>query len=234
MSSKLLHLKVIFILLSASLQLAGQTSPLAISQFTNGFDGWQPDNPWHLSSQGGMQAGDSYLRMPVGINPGNKGSKLIAFNPSEDWTGNFIAKGVNQLELNFVNWSESDPAYLRIALSNAASPQQSFGTWWVSNDFVFFPPESGWGVASFSINANSMHRVGNLGGTIGLDTFEDTLSNINGLRILSSTLGFAAIGDEFYGVVGMDNIQLVSVPEPSQIALIIGLMIGLIPLFLEH
>ena len=79
-----------------------------------------------------------------------------------------------------------------------------------------------------------MHRVGNLGGTIGLDTFEDTLSNINGLRILSSTLGFAAIGDEFYGVVGMDNIQLVSVPEPSQIALIIGLMIGLIPLFLEH
>ena len=80
-----------------------------------------------------------------------------------------------------------------------------------------------------------MHRVGNLGGTIGLDTFEDTLSNINGLRILSSTLGFAAIGDEFYGVVGMDNIQLISAfLEPSQIALIIGLMIGLIPLFLEH
>ena len=234
MSFKLSRVTVSFLLISASFQLAGQSTPLAISQFTNGFEGWQPENPWLISSEDGMQSGDTYLRMPVGINSGNKGSKLIAFNPSEDWTGNFIAKGVNQLQLNFANWSETDPAYLRIALSNAASPQQSFGTWWVSNDFVLFPPESGWGIASFNIDADSMHRVGNLAGTIGLDTFGETLSDINGLRILSSTLGFASIGDEFYGVVGMDNIQLVGVPEPSQITLTIALLIGLVPLFLKN
>jgi hypothetical protein len=68
-----------------------------------------------------------------------------------------------------------------------------------------------------------MHRVGNLSGELGLDTFEETMSNINGFRILSSTLGYAAIGDEFYGVVGMDDIQLVTIPEPSFISLLLAI-----------
>ena len=60
-----------------------------------------------------------------------------------------------------------------------------------------------------------MHRVASLTGELGLDTFNDTLSDINGFRILSSTLGYAAIGDEFYGYVGFDNIELITIPEPS-------------------
>ena len=88
---------------------------------------------------------------------------------------------------------------MRIAISNLANPQQSGGTWWASSTPVFFAPESGWGYASFEINESSMQRVGNLTGELGVDTFEDTLSDINGFRILSSTLGYGAI-DEFYGV----------------------------------
>ena len=79
--------------------------------------------------------------------------------------------------------------------------------------------------ASFQINESSMQRVGNLTGELGLDTFEDTLSDINGFRILSSTLGYGAIGDEFYGVVGMDNIQLITIPEPSFIASLFTILV---------
>jgi hypothetical protein len=193
------------------------------SDFSNDLEGWEPLNPWLRSSVNGMSEGDFYMRMPVGINPGNRGSKLIAFNPTDAWTGDFVAKGVTGVSLNFSNFSESDPVYLRIAISNLASPQQSGGTWWVTDAYEFFAPESGWGNASFQINESSMHRVGNLSGELGLDTFEETMSNINGFRILSSTLGYAAIGDEFYGVVGMDDIQLVTIPEPSFISLLLAI-----------
>ena len=134
-------------------------------------------------------------------------------------------RAVTGVSLNFANWSESDPVYLRIAISNLANPQQSGGTWWASSAPIYFAPESGWGTASFQINESSMQRVGNLTGELGLDTFDDTLSDINGFRILSSTLGYGAIGDEFYGVVGMDNIQLITIPEPSFIASLFTILV---------
>ena len=201
------------------------TTNALTSDFSDDLDGWEPLNPWLRSSVDGLSEGDFYMRMPVGINPGNKGSKLISFNPTNTWTGDFVSKGVTGVSLNFANWSESDPVYLRIAISNLANPQQSGGTWWASSTPVFFAPESGWGYASFKINESSMQRVGNLTGELGVDTFEDTLSDINGFRILSSTLGYGAIGDEFYGVVGMDNIQLITIPEPSFIASLFTILV---------
>ena len=201
------------------------TTNALTSDFSDDLDGWEPLNPWLRSSVDGLSEGDFYMRMPVGINPGNKGSKLIAFNPTNDWTGNFLEKGVTSVSLNFANWSESDPVYLRIAISNLANPQQSGGTWWASSTPIYFAPQSGWGSASFQINESSMQRVGNLTGELGLDTFEDTMSDIKGFRVLSSTLGYGAIGDEFYGVVGIDNIQLVTIPEPSFISLFLAIFL---------
>jgi len=188
------------------------------NDFSYDLEGWEPLNPWLRSSVNGISEGDFYMRMPVGINPGNRGSKLIAFNPTNAWTGDFLSKGVTGVSLDFANWSESDSVYLRIAISNSANPQQSGGTWWASRIPIYFAPESGWSNASFQINESSMQRVGNLTGELGLDTFDETLSDINGFRILSSNLGYGAIGDEFYGIVGMDNIQLITIPEPSFIA----------------
>ena len=201
------------------------TGNTIISDFSYDLEGWEPLNPWLRSSVDGLSEGDFYMRMPVGINAGNKGSKLIAFNPTNDWTGNFMEKGVIGVSLNFANWSESDPVYLRIAISNLANPQQSGGTWWASSIPIYFAPQSGWGSASFQINESSMQRVGNLTGELGLDTFEDTMSDIKGFRVLSSTLGYGAIGDEFYGVVGIDNIQLVTIPEPSFISLFLAIFL---------
>ena len=99
------------------------------NDFSNDLEGWEPLNPWLRSSVNGISEGDFYMRMPVGINPGNRGSKLIAFNPTNAWTGDFLSKGVTGVSLDFANWSESDSVYLRIAISNSANPQQSGGTW---------------------------------------------------------------------------------------------------------
>ena len=63
------------------------------SDFSDDLEGWEPLNPWLRSSVDGLSEGDFYMRMPVGINPGNKGSKLIAFNPTNAWTGDFVSKG---------------------------------------------------------------------------------------------------------------------------------------------
>lgn len=197
-----------------SLMLSGQTGTPVVSNFSTDTEGWE--GGWRIrSSIDAITAGDHYLRLPVGINPGNRGSKLITHNPTELWTGDFLTRGISGVTLNFANWSESDPVYLRLAISNLANPQQSGGTWWTSSTPIYFAPNSGWGSASFQINESSMHRVASLTGELGLDTFNDTLSDINGFRILSSTLGYAAIGDEFYGYVGFDNIELITIPEPS-------------------
>ena len=107
------------------------------SDFSNDLDGWEPFNPWLRSSVDGLSEGNFYMRMPVGKNPGNRGSKLIAFNPTDAWTGDFVSKGVTGVSLNFAHWSESDPVSLRIALSNLANPQQSGGTWWASRIPIF-------------------------------------------------------------------------------------------------
>ena len=202
--------------------LFGQTGTPIASNFSSDTEGWE--GGWRIRSAiDAITVGDHYLRLPVGINPGNRGSKLITYNPTASWTGDFLTKAVTGVTLDFANWSESDPVYLRLAISNLANPQQSGGTWWTSSSPIYFAPNSGWGSASFQINESSMHRVASLTGELGLDTFNDTLSNINGFRILSSVLGYAAIGDEFYGVVGMDNIQLISIPEPSFISLLLAI-----------
>jgi hypothetical protein len=192
------------------------------SHFTDDLDDWQPLDPWLQSSVDGMNPGDNYLRMPVGMTSGNKGSKLIAFNPNAPWTGDLLAAGVIGLRLDFANWSEDDDANVRIVFGNRASPQQTGGTWWISSEPVVRPLETGWTNTYLPINSDNMVRVGNLSGELGIDTFEETLQDVQGFRILSSVLGQAAIGDAFIGVVGMDNIQLIGVPEPRLSAFLGG------------
>lgn len=207
----------------------GSNYVAALSDFSQDLEGWQGAF-YERSDVEGQTLGDYYLRKPVGILSDDRGNKVIARNTGSDWTGDFVARGIVELQLDFNNWSDSDPVYLRLGLSNVTNPQISTGTWWVSDTPVYFAPLSGWGSASFTISESAMHRVGDLSGGIGTDTFAATLADIKGFRIFSSTLGYSAIGDEFYGVVGMDNIQLIGIPEPSASTLALGIVCGLVVL----
>ena len=220
-----------FILFANVLFAQMHTHALISEDFSSELGGWQPDiefdnfsnAPWERSTTDGYSEDNSYMRMRMeGSNSDN--SRFLAFNTGSDWTGDFIAKGVTAIALKLANFSATDTVYLRIAISNSNNPLQpgGTGTWWMSDDFIQYDPESGWSDASFKITESSMHRVTSLYDGIGTDSFEDTLSDIKEIRILSSQFSDSIpIGDHFAGIVGIDDIQLIEIPEPNMIPLIL-------------
>lgn len=190
---------------------------LNTSNFSNDLDGWVPwvsrtDIDPNLPS-----SSNYYGQMQVGYGPGNQGSRLVTYNRSSAWTGNYIDKAVTRMQMNFFNDSPYDTVFLRVAISDGASPQIEGSNWWISKIPVEYAPLSGWSFASFDINEASMKRGGVINGQPGVLSFNDTLLNIQTVRILSSVLGGSGVGDQLYGVVGFDDIQLISVaiPEPN-------------------
>lgn len=209
-----------FGLLAGTVDLPGNIV-YAAANFSDGMQGWEPNSPWVTETADGIGVNNPYLQMIIG-EYGNRGSRLITFNPLQPWTGNLLSEGVHRLSLDLRNWSEQDPVYLRLVIGNRANPQQPGGTWWISKTPVLVNPLSDWQAVSIDISEGTMQRVGNLMGELGTDSWESTFANVQGFRILSSTLGFSAIGDEFFGTVGMDNITLyTTVPEPRHTTVIL-------------
>ncbi len=190
---------------------------LNTSNFSNDLDGWVPWVSRTYVDPNLPSSSNYYGQMQVGYGPGNQGSRLVTYNRSSAWTGNYIDKAVTRMRMNFFNDSPYDTVFLRVAISDGASPQIEGSNWWISKTPVEYAPSSGWSFASFDINEASMKRGGVINGQPGFLSFADTLTNIQTVRILSSVLGGSGVGDQFYGVVGLDDIQLISVaiPEPN-------------------
>jgi hypothetical protein len=68
------------------------------------------------------------------------------------------------------------------------------------------------------VNESDLTIVGNLTGEMGTDSYEETFSDIRNIRILSAAIPLGALGDEFVGNVGIDNVAMV--PEPSTMPMI--------------
>lgn len=214
------------IFLTLSILMGGlnlQANILSVSDFSSGLDGWEPNNPWTTNTAGGITPSNPYLQMVVG-DFGTRGSKLITFNSTSNWVGNFLSQGVNGVSFDIRNWSDSDTVYARVVIGNRANPQQTGGSWWISKTAVVIDPLSSWKSVFLSISEEDMQRVGNLMGELGTDSWESTLSNIQGFRILSSIIGSAPNGDEFFGTVGIDNITLYAIPEPALTAVAMALI----------
>jgi hypothetical protein len=224
---------LISLLACSSNCLFGSSYTVLLSDFTSQLDGWAGGADHFLSTQDAIDPGNSYFREEINMFGGetNK-NRMVVRRPvasnligSDPWLGNFNAKGIQSVELDFNNWSADEPVYLRLALSNVAKPMISTGTWWVSTSYATFFPGSGWGSASFNITEAEMQRVGAFNGDVGQDTFEETLSDIQGFRFIASSTGNSALGDEFSGAIGVDNVRLISsIPEPSRFAVIMGLL----------
>ena len=213
--------------------LFGSSYTVLLSDFTSQTDDWEAGANHFRSSQDAIDPGNMYFREEINMFGGetNK-NRMVVRRPvasnvigSDPWLGNFNARGIQSVELDFNNWSADEPVYLRLALSNVTKPMISSGTWWVSTTYATFLPGSGWGNASFNITEDEMQRVGDFNGGFGQDTFEETLSDIKGFRFIASSTGSSALGDEFSGAIGVDNIRLISsIPEPSRFAVIMGLL----------
>lgn len=199
------------------------TNTLVTSDFSGGFEGWMPSHIWKIGSE--VDNGNKYLQMNVGENSGNQGSRLVIYSQANEWTGDYISKMVDSINFDFFNSSEFQSAKIRIALSSAASPQVLNSNWWVSDQYYTILPDSSWTNLSFSIGEDLFSKVGIINGQPGTESFNETLSNVYTIRIISSALGDIAIGDEFYGTVGVDNITLIAIPERSTIALMFGVFV---------
>jgi hypothetical protein len=183
------------------------------NRFDTGSEGWQP---WTTSDVNGLSPGNPYLN--IAADGSGVFGKMITFNPNPEWTGNYISAGVTGIRMEIANMSDSDDVFLRVALGNRASPQQSGGTWWISKTAAFIPLQMDWTSVFLPVSESDMIVVGNIMGESDNESFADTLSNIQNIRILSAAVPLGAIGDEFVGDVGIDNVALV--PEPSTVALI--------------
>ncbi len=184
------------------------------STFDTGNEGWQP---WMTGTANGLTPNNPYLA--IAADGDGVFGKAITVNSTVAWTGDYLTAGVTELRLNVANMSEIDNLRLRVAIGNRASPMQSGGSWWVSADPIVLSAVTGssgitWIEATISLRESDLVRVGNEVGELGTDTYEETFRDIRNIRILSSNLPLAAIGDEFIGTVALDNIRL-AVPEPS-------------------
>ena len=232
-----LYVSCISFCLYCSSSLFGSSFSYALSDFTSDLDGWGGGADGEISTVGAINAGDPYMRKEIDLDGGGGyKARMVVRRPtdptviaSDPWLGDYISKGIQRVELDVKNSSESDTVFLRLAISNVANPQISTGTWWVSTTYYNLSPEGQWEHVSFNLLESEMQRVGTVNSdTPGTDSFEETLSNLKGFRFISNGNGYSAIGAEYSGVIGMDNIELIAIPEPSSIAIILAVVAGFI------
>ena len=206
-----MFLSAFLLLLFSSCLLADPT--FVTSTFDDGSEGWQP---WTTSSVNGITPGNSYLN--IAADGEAEAGKMITFSWETEWTGNYYSAGVTGIRMDISNMSDSDTVFLRVALANRASPQQTGGTWFISQNPIVVPMLSSWTNVFLPLNEGALVVVGNLSGELGTDSYQDTFSDIRNIRILSAAVPLGAIGDEFVGNVGVDNVALV--PEPTTLPLV--------------
>ena len=149
------------------------------SDFEDGtVQGWtvgQPGNhfapPTNISSGGPDGAEDNYLRSQS-EGGGGVGSRLVWFNQSADWRGNYIEDGATSIKASLINEGSED-VVIRVAFDGA-------GGRFVTSEGITLTPGSGWQEATFSIEPEDLTAVD--GGT----DVEATLSDVSQIRFLNN------------------------------------------------
>ncbi|MEM9276332.1 MAG: hypothetical protein AAGA80_25780 [Cyanobacteria bacterium P01_F01_bin.143] len=177
-----------------------------ISDFEDGtVQGWtvgQPGNhfapPVNIPSGGPDGDEDNYLRTQSEGGNG-VGSRLVWFNQSADWRGNYIEDGNTIIEASLINEGTED-VVIRVAFDGP-------GGRFVTTEGITLAPGSGWQEATFDIEPEDLTADG------GTDV-EATLSDVSQIRFLNSPnpsyRGFAEVAQ-----VGVDNITFTSTPTDT-------------------
>ncbi|MEP6821989.1 MAG: PEP-CTERM sorting domain-containing protein [Chthoniobacterales bacterium] len=170
-----------------------------------------------INGGGPLGAGDNYLQ--VTANGAGQGGRLVAQNYNNpfdvppivsQWTGNYLAAGVNRIEFDLNNMSS-----VTLSIRLAFKTDLSQGSSGYLSARVILAPGSGWQHFSISIAPGSLTAIG---GPAAYNTF--FANGFEELRIINEAGSTNLNGDPVVGVLGIDNIR--AVPEPATIALAVG------------
>jgi hypothetical protein len=201
-------------LLSTGLPTAAGAAPLAIDDFEDGTTmGWfvpgaSPTPPVNVPDGGPTGAGDAFLQLQA-IGGNQPGGRLSVLNNAQ-WTGDFIAEGIASIRMD-VNNVGPDDVVLRLLFENFPMMGVTPTDVALTETGVFVPANSGWMTISFDLSLSNIISAG-LGTNVG------ALSDVDVMRIFHNPdptfPGPMAGIPPVTAVVGVDNIQAVSVPEP--------------------
>jgi hypothetical protein len=162
--------------------------------------------PMNISSGGPLGANDHFLELTAGGSGAN--GRLTVFNRTQ-WLGNYIAAGVNEIDLDLNNFSN---VTLSIRLAFKSDTVNGVPGYVTTNAFSL-APNSGWQHAVFSITPATMTAVN------GPSPFAMFFSAPAEFRIINASSTGDLNGDFVVGQLGIDNI--VAVPEPSSLTLVV-------------
>jgi hypothetical protein len=172
-----------------------------------------PFTPPAIAAGGPGGAGDHFMLLTA--DDVRAGGRLTVFNRAQ-WAGNFLAAGVNQVEMDLKNFGNT-PLSIRVALKNGIG----IGNPGYSSTTAFMLPADGeWHHAVFALDAADLTPLGNPPPLSAL------LANVAEFRILDSPTP-SLNGVNITGQLGVDNILADVIPEPSGLALLAAGLGGL-------
>ncbi|MCH9648915.1 MAG: hypothetical protein K0U98_11805 [Deltaproteobacteria bacterium] len=199
--------------------------PTEMDDFQDGTTaGWMlpsaTGNPTNIPDGGPEGTGDRYLQV-ISTGTGGPGSRVGVVN-EDQWTGDYTAVGSEiTITVDLANFGPPNPVdsgtgpdqlNIRVAFEGGEIPMLTGpmeGARWVSTTAFSLPEDGVWRTATFVLSEADMTRVE------GTGAFTDVISMVSQFRIVSAATP-SWRGDAIAANLGIDNIQVVSVPVELQ------------------
>ena len=188
--------------------------PGQIDTFQDGTtDNWKTGQiqPVNIANGGPGGAGDRFLELSSDGSGAN--GRLTVFNRNQ-WTGDYIAAGVNEITVDLNNFSDVT-LNIRLAFKDSTTAN---GSGYVTSTAFTLTPSSGWQHAVFSITPTTMTAAGSPA------PFSTFFSGPAEFRIINASTNTDLNGNAVVAQLGVDNI--IAVPEPSSVVLVLGCSVG--------
>jgi hypothetical protein len=212
-------LRALALVVLSFLFCAGNTRAITLGQVDTFEDGttlgWANGVPGALvnvPTGGPAGANDNYMQLTA--DAVGSGGRLTTFN-LQQWLGNYVAQGVNRLEIDLINQGNVSLS-IRFAFKSQNQPNVPG---YLSGPMLL-PVGSGWQHFSISITAANLIAIG---GPAAYNTFFST--GLGDVRIINEVGTANLNGDFVVGQVGIDNIR--AVPEPTSVVLALGAFVAL-------
>lgn len=193
MARRLLKYLWIIFLLVFSVSVASAAFG-GVDDFEMGLDGWQNGGAANVPTvQMGGPTGQ-FMRA-VSSGSGGAGGKMVVFNQSAKWTGDYTAANIGQVTMQ-VNASGANDLNVRLVVSNGTG---GAGTEWVSTTSCDVTMGSGWQTCILPISQAAMTQFGG-------DAFATVMGSVAELRIVSAAAPNGHLGDQIAAQMDIDNI----------------------------